>query len=293
MEHGVRLGRDVSVDELRREHDAVVLAVGRDGGTGLEGTGVQVGRHGIEVDTRTLQAGSDGLFAAGDAVHARRMAVWAVAHGRRVALSVDAFLRGTPAEAARRPFDCRVGGLQPGEVDELMRDADEKGPRTVPRRGEPAGFSREEAVRESRRCMHCDCRKPVACRLRRYADAYGARQHRYRSGDRHGIERVAGHPRIVFEPGKCIKCGICVRIARRAGERLGLTFIGRGFDVRVGVPFNETLEKGLQIAAEACVEACPTGALAFRRDEGEKAGGGSQPKPQPERQAKTEARHAA
>jgi len=44
---------------------------------------------------------------------------------------------------------------------------------------------------------------------------------------------------------------------------LGLTFVGRGFDVRVGVPFHETMEQALGPLAAKCVAACPTGALYF------------------------------
>ena len=80
--------------------------------------------------------------------------------------------------------------------------------------------------------------------------------------DRKLIRKLNHHPSIIYEPGKCIKCGICVRITKKEGEELGFTFIGRGFDVQIGVPLNQTLEKGLQIVAEKCVEECPTGALA-------------------------------
>ena len=34
-----------------------------------------------------------------------------------------------------------------------------------------------------------------------------------------------------------------VQIASARGEPLGLSFVGRGFDVRVGVPFNRSLEE--------------------------------------------------
>ena len=69
---------------------------------------------------------------------------------------------------------------------------------------------------------------------------------------------------VIHEPGKCIKCGLCVQITKKAGEELGLTFIGRGFNVRIEPPFDEPLSKGLKKAAKACVEACPTAALAWR-----------------------------
>jgi NADH dehydrogenase/NADH:ubiquinone oxidoreductase subunit G len=77
---------------------------------------------------------------------------------------------------------------------------------------------------------------------------------------------MVGHATVVYEPGKCIRCGLCVQITARGKERYGLTFIGRGFDVRIAVPFNESLTEGLQHTAHACVEACPTGALAWKKD---------------------------
>ncbi len=56
--------------------------------------------------------------------------------------------------------------------------------------------------------------------------------------------------RPIHNTDRCIKCGLCVRITEKAGERLGLTFLGRGFDVRVGVPFNASLEEALEMAKE-------------------------------------------
>jgi NADH dehydrogenase/NADH:ubiquinone oxidoreductase subunit G len=69
---------------------------------------------------------------------------------------------------------------------------------------------------------------------------------------------------VIFEPGKCILCGICVKLTELAGEELGLTFVGRGFDVRVATPFNRTIEEGLKKVAEDCVRHCPTGALSWK-----------------------------
>jgi predicted molibdopterin-dependent oxidoreductase YjgC len=74
----------------------------------------------------------------------------------------------------------------------------------------------------------------------------------------------AQHPQIIYESGKCIDCGLCIQIAAKSGEELGLTFIGRGFDVRVAVPFERSIADGLKESAAKCVAACPTGALAFK-----------------------------
>ena len=66
---------------------------------------------------------------------------------------------------------------------------------------------------------------------------------------------------MIYEDSKCIKCGLCVRITEKYSEDFGLTFIGRGFDVRVGIPFNESLGKGLEKVALEVADACPTGAI--------------------------------
>ena len=136
--------------------------------------------------------------------------------------------------------------------------------RTSPREGLSQGFSAEEAIKEAARCMHCDCRKPKSCKLRRYSHIYGARQSRFR-GERRAFEQYRQEGGIVYEPGKCINCGICISICEKWKEPLGLTFIGRGFSVRVGVPLGEPFSQALTAAARECVEACPTGALAFLR----------------------------
>ena len=125
------------------------------------------------------------------------------------------------------------------------------------------GFSDQEAVAEARRCMHCDCRKVGSCKLREYGGQYRARPSRYKAQRRRFIQDLE-HEQVIYEPGKCIDCGLCIQIAVQAKETLGLTFIGRGFDVRVAVPFDATLEAGLGQAAAECVSACPTGALAFK-----------------------------
>jgi NADH dehydrogenase/NADH:ubiquinone oxidoreductase subunit G len=137
---------------------------------------------------------------------------------------------------------------------------------SAPRRESAGDFLPDEAVEQAARCLHCDCRGLSACKLRRYAAQYGADPHRYH-GPRRLFRQIAQQSAVIYEPGKCIDCGLCIQIAQRAGEPLGLSFVGRGFDVRVGVPFNRSLEEALGKVAAQCVAACPTAALAFKADQ--------------------------
>lgn len=121
------------------------------------------------------------------------------------------------------------------------------------------------AEADERGYPRCDCEARDTCRLRKYAQMYNADPTRY-TGERRKVERTYHHPAIAYDPRKCILCGICVQLAQQAGERPGLALIGRGFEMRVDVPFDESLEEALQTVALRCAGACPTGALTRRRD---------------------------
>ena len=179
-----------------------------------------------------------------------KLAVKAVANGKAAAIALDRFLSGEPPASGRR-FDSRIGKLRGSEVDELTKNCQGR---------QGAGDTAKEAAR----CLHCDCRKPVSCKLRSYAERYGADQREFPVAERAHVQVIGQNDSVVFEPGKCIRCGLCIKVTKRAGETLGLTFVGRGFHTQVTVPFGEALEAGLKKCADEVVKVCPVGALAFR-----------------------------
>jgi ferredoxin len=187
--------------------------------------------------------------------------VRAVADGKEAAESIRQYLTGEPVVGPARAFNSRMGKLEDGEMELFLQSASTAA-RCKPA-DEAGGFTFEEARAESSRCLRCDCRKADACLLRQHAGAYDARQARYKA-QRRKFAQQTQHPDVIYEPGKCIDCGICIQIASAAKEKLGLAFVGRGFDVRPAVPFNDSLAEGLRHAAAQCVAACPTGALAFK-----------------------------
>jgi ferredoxin len=173
-----------------------------------------------------------------------------------------------PEEAAgvklEKRFNCAIGKLKEGEIDLFVADAYD--PKLMGRI-EPAnvelGFTIEEAKKEGSRCMHCDCRKAETCSLRDYADLYGVKQREYQPDDRSRHQQIRQHGDIMYEPEKCIKCGLCIRITELKKETLGLTWIGRGFDVTVATPFNAEISTAVTTTAADCVDACPTAALSY------------------------------
>ena len=123
-------------------------------------------------------------------------------------------------------------------------------------------YSSSQAAEQASRCFSCGCISHGTCKLEQYAIQYGADPTRFGS-ERKPVEVIERPGGIRFEPHKCIKCELCVQIAARAGERLGLTFVGRGFDIAVAVPFGHSIDEGIAKTARQCIDACPTGALAF------------------------------
>lgn len=272
-----RIGDRLSIAKVRKQFDAVFVATGELKPGDAESLGLQASGDGINVDGKTYATNMQGVFAGGDVVRKRRLAVRAVADGKEAAAAIGQYLAGQSPTGPSKAFNTRIGKLVEGEIDAFAAGAS-KAARAQPSE-DGAGLTDEQARIESPRCLHCDCRKAESCKLRQYAQEYEARPNRYKpapsTGSGQAASEVEGHerrlfvqhtqhPDIIYEPGKCIDCGLCIKIAARAGERLGLTFVGRGFDVRVAVPFDGQLSEALKTAARQCVAACPTGALAFR-----------------------------
>jgi formate dehydrogenase major subunit len=254
--------------------DTVIAAVGQAVDRELaEDEGLELTGWGLAVDQKTLATNLPGVFAGGDAVLGADLAVRAVAAGRIAATSIDQRLTGQTvvgpeelAAIALRPVDDEEQAAIFREIEKAERVATptlELELRVSTFDEVDRGLGDEEARGEALRCLSCGCAKAGGCGLRRWATVYLADPYRF-LGRRRRFARDDSHPEVVYEPGKCIMCDACVRIAAEAGEELGVSITGRGFDVSVAVPFDAPLSDGLRLAARRCAEACPTGAIALR-----------------------------
>jgi ferredoxin len=255
------LGSDLTLEGLSRGFDAVLLTVGEISPRETHNLGVALGPAGIKTDPNTGSTSMRNVFAAGSAVRPVKQLVRAMSEGRAVAQCVHLHLLGVTPRRPEKEFSSVMGRLDPGELREFLRSANSAG--RVSPCDRCLGHNRAEATLESSRCLHCDCRSSGNCVLQHWAQVYGADANRFRS-ERKTFEQHQQPGGIIFEPGKCILCGICVKLTEMAAEPLGLTFIGRGFDVKLGVPFYRDIDAGLQKVGAECVEHCPTGALVFK-----------------------------
>ena len=256
----VHIGSATEFSDLQSGFDAVLIACGATAREQAQPWGLTVGDRGIQVRPKTYETNLPGVFAAGMAVRGKALAVRSVADGKEAAVAIDQFLCGLPVTGAAEPFSTKIGRMDAAELTRFAADASD-----VSRQEPGEGFSSADGVTQAARCLHCDCRSLKSCKLRKYAAMYDAQPRRYKAG-RRVFEQDDKHAEVIYEPGKCIDCGLCIQIAAEAGEPLGLTFVGRGFDVRVAVPLDRPLADALTRVAAQCVAACPTAALAWKRE---------------------------
>lgn len=251
--------RDVDaaeLDHLMDAYDAVLLATGPSTADQAAGMGLEWVAGKPVVDKESMQSSRHGVFLAGRAVRAHGQAVTSAADGKAVAHCIQQYLTKSSIKRLPKPFSVFIGKLLDGEMDHFLQSAGHVGRLDV--------MDVAAAIEESHRCVHCNCAKADVCKLRQLAIDYGVDPHRFNRGSRTEFQRDVGHPLVCFEAGKCIRCGNCIKVAGDFSEVLGLTFLGRGFDVHLGVPFHHGMQAGLLDAARAAVAACPTGALTLR-----------------------------
>ncbi|MHB0959228.1 MAG: FAD-dependent oxidoreductase [Pirellulaceae bacterium] len=249
------------LDALCEEYDAVLLACGAVEAEQVIAWGLTPSRRGVEVNRDTYQTERPGVFAAGNIFRRKALVVRSTADGKEVAQTIDQYVSDRAVRGPGRPFSSRMHKLTSEEMQEFLAGANAACCSTPPA-GEQ--YTDNAASEQSNRCLACGCVAHGSCKLERYAIMYQADSLRF-DGQRRPYEVIGRHSCVVFEPGKCIKCELCVKIAAAAQEPLGLTFVGRGFNVELRVPFDGDLNDALTKVAAECVAACPTAALQFAR----------------------------
>ena len=248
-------------EAIKTSFDAVIIATGTLVDE-LRTWGFATNSKGIDANQNSYATSIKGVFAIGNSLRSSRLAVRSAGQGKEAAMSVGQYLNGEEPVGERRLFNSRFGKLVQEEFSEYLKESVLM-KKLISDSILSKGYTQEEAMLEAQRCLHCDCRDIDHCKLRDLSGKYDADQRHYAGNSRKIMTKHFAH-RIVYEPLKCIKCGVCVRMTAKYQEKYGFSFIGRGFDVVVGVPFNESVEAGLTETAEIVAKACPTGALSVK-----------------------------
>ena len=113
----------------------------------------------------------------------------------------------------------------------------------------------KEIYTQPSRCLHCACDGRADCKLRSLSTKASIKVTRYGVQSSLPIkEEIPVTGRLVYEPAKCIRCGLCVY-----NTQDGFTFERRGFDMRVVIP-----EESKKHVSEQIARLCPTGALTLK-----------------------------
>ena len=148
--------------------DLVVTAIGQDSNLDYlcEDIGIDE-RHNVRLNT-AFQTSAEGVFAAGD-IKAPALTISAVAAGKRAAMSIDTYLKGSGIYFGR-VIDIPETRLAPNIWDYPREQAHRLDPATR-RQGfaeVESTFNPDQAHREANRCMRCDRNSRQALHLRTF-----------------------------------------------------------------------------------------------------------------------------
>ena len=219
----------------------------------------------IAADEVTFRTNLPDVFAVGDATNrGAGIAIAAIGEANKAAAVVDSYLQGNEVPYRKPYFSERV------VCPEMFVEYEKKQRAQMPHKAADVrikdfnemnlGFSEEQARNEASRCLECGCHDYYSCSLIKHANRYEIHPERF-AGQKRMTDSEKKLVVIERNQGKCILCGLCVRVCEEVAHQGLLGLIGRGFGTEVKPEFRGTDKIQVCKDCHKCAEACPTGAL--------------------------------
>ena len=247
------------------EVDSVIMAIGQKPELGGFEELDTTSRGTISADESTFRTNISGIFAIGDATNkGADIAVSAIGEAQKSAVVVDSYLRGNII-GYKKPIlvEREIAKSDLADREHIAREK----MRVLPAEERKHNFDEvalgltdEQARREASRCLECGCLDYYRCKLINYANKYNAEFERF-AGQKSPAKKDTGHKYILRDSGKCILCGLCVRVCSQVMGVGAIGLAGRGFTTVVSPEFYKSLGDSQCISCGQCVSLCPTGAL--------------------------------
>ncbi len=223
----------------------------------------------IDANPDTLQSSIKSVFACGDGVTGPATLIEAIAQGRIAAKSCNHYLN--KEEITPMPFeflskkDNFKEQTKEDYVDKFKNQKRKEMPTLNPKDRRnfnevELGYSDEDALTETQRCIECGCSELYYCDLKKYATQYKAGQQTFNGDFKEHLIDFA-HPYIEIDNNKCVLCGRCVRICSEVVGANALGFVNRGFETHIAPSMEEKLTETNCESCGMCISACPTGAI--------------------------------
>ena len=250
--------------------DLVIMAIGQKPDTaGLDG--VALTKKGtVAADPATFLTNLPDVYAVGDLTNrGASVAIEAIGEAGHCAAVVDSALRGD-MKPYRVPYYSRKNVTAEDLADREKQPRCQMPVRPAAERAKDfapviLGLTDETAAAEAKRCLECGCHDYADCKLIRYAQQQEIHPERL-GGVKHSPEKERRLVCIERDNGKCILCGLCVRICDEVAEKGVLGLIGRGFPTAVKPEFQDPAVAEFCKTCQKCALACPTGALKILKD---------------------------
>ena len=251
--------------------DYMISAIGQDVEiTDLkEKEGLALNRNTIQVNQATLETNRSRVFCGGDAVTGPLTAISAIAQGKNAAWSIDHFIKFGQSNGRSHEFISRkenFGEISKYEYADFSKSNRNKMPELeIAERIDnfnevELGFTADQSLNETERCLECGCLEFNDCILRKYASEYDIDISKY-AGDVKKYKIDNRHPYITLDPNKCINCGICIRTCSEILKVSAIDFVYRGFKTIVKPAMEKALTETNCISCGNCIDNCPTGAI--------------------------------